>query len=63
MVDGQWAEVFAGKTIGYKRIILEGQASAENMSFPATSKVRLNIESALACPLISTFQVVGAMED
>lgn len=62
LVDGQWKEVFAGKTIGYKRIILEGYASAESMSFPATSKVRLNIDSALACPLISTFQVVGALK-
>jgi alpha-L-fucosidase len=58
-VDGQWSEVFAGKTIGYKRIILEGYASTKDVSFPATNKVRLKIKSALACPLISTFQVVG----
>ncbi|QDU88536.1 Alpha-L-fucosidase [Pirellulimonas nuda] len=63
LVDGRWKKVFAGKTIGYKRIILEDYASAEGVSFPPTSKVRLNIESALACPLISTFQVVGAVQD
>ena len=62
MVDGQWTEIFSGKKIGYKRIILEGYATAAKMSFPATNKVRLNIKSALACPLISTFKVVGEME-
>lgn len=61
MVNGQWTEVFEGQTIGYKRIILEGYASSKDANFPATNKIRLNIESALACPLISTFHIVGAM--
>ncbi len=58
-VDGKWMEVFSGKKIGYKRIILEGRASAMDIKFPAADAVRLNIENALASPLISTFQVVG----
>ncbi|WP_223552342.1 alpha-L-fucosidase, partial [Aestuariivivens sp. NBU2969] len=57
LVDGNWEEVFSGKKIGYKRIILEGRASATDIEFPATDKVRLKIENALACPLISTFSV------
>jgi alpha-L-fucosidase len=61
-IDGKWAEVFSGKKIGYKRIVLEGRASAADNTFPATDGVRLKIENALACPLISTFQVVGSME-
>ncbi len=61
-VDGKWVEVFSGKKIGYKRIILEGRASAADVQFPATDGVRLKIRQALACPLISTFQVVGDME-
>lgn len=58
-VDGKWVEVFSGKKIGYKRIILEGRASASDIEFPASDKVRLKINQALACPLISTFQVIG----
>jgi alpha-L-fucosidase len=57
--DGKWSEVFAGRTIGYQRIILEGRASAKGVSFPATDRVRLVVEDALACPLISSFQVIG----
>jgi alpha-L-fucosidase len=58
--DGKWSEIFSGKTIGYQRIILEGRASAKNVSFPATDRVRLRIDGALACPLISAFQVIGS---
>jgi len=58
-VDGKWKEVFSGQKIGYKRIILEGRASAADITFPAADGVRLKIENALACPLISSFQVVG----
>jgi alpha-L-fucosidase len=60
-VDGSWIEVFSGKLIGYKRIILEGRASALDIKFPAADGVRLKVENALASPLISTFQVVGSM--
>ena len=58
-VDGEWKEVFSGQKIGYKRIVLEGRASATDVKFPAADAVRLKINNALACPLISTFQVVG----
>ncbi len=60
-VDGSWIEVFSGKLIGYKRIILEGRASAIDIKFPAADGVRLKVENALASPLISTFQVVGSI--
>jgi alpha-L-fucosidase len=60
-VDGQWVSVFAGKKIGYKRIILEGRANAADKKFPVTDAVRLKIENARACPLISTFQIIGAI--
>ncbi len=60
--DGKWTEVFSGSTIGYKRIILEGRASAKGVVFPATDRVRLTIDHALACPLISTFQVLGGTD-
>lgn len=58
-IDDQWTEVFSGKKIGYKRIILEGRASAIDVDFPASNKVRLKIHNALACPLISTFQIIS----
>lgn len=58
-IDDQWTEVFSGKKIGYKRIILEGSASASDMDFPASDAIRLKINHALACPLISTFQIIG----
>lgn len=58
-VDGRWMEVFSGKHIGYKRIILEGRASAKDFEFPATDGVRLKVDNAMASPLISTFQVVS----
>lgn len=61
-VDGKWQEVFSGKRIGYQRIILQGYADAADKTFPSTDRVRLNIRDSEACPLISTFQVVGKME-
>ncbi|MCY1719396.1 alpha-L-fucosidase [Prolixibacteraceae bacterium Z1-6] len=60
-VNGKWEEVFSGRKIGFKRIVLEGRASAADVEFPATDAVRLKINNALACPLISTFQVIGKM--
>jgi len=62
-VDGKWCEVFSGKKIGYKRIILEGRASAADIEFPATNGVRFKIEDALACPLINTFSIIGQPEN
>ena len=58
-VNGNWKKVFSGKHIGYKRIILEGKASASDVKFPASDGVRLRIEDAMACPLISTFNIIG----
>jgi alpha-L-fucosidase len=58
-VDGKWVEVFSGKRIGYQRIILEGKVSGK--TFPATRRVRLIVDQATACPLISTFKVIGSM--
>jgi alpha-L-fucosidase len=58
-VDGEWEEIVSGKKIGYKRIILEGRASAANVEFPEADGVRLIIENALASPLINTFKVIG----
>ncbi|MFP4367934.1 MAG: alpha-L-fucosidase, partial [Bacteroidales bacterium] len=58
-VDDKWEEVFSGKKIGYKRIILEGRASAAGIEFPASDGVRLIIENSLACPLINTFSIIG----
>ncbi|MEA1876849.1 MAG: alpha-L-fucosidase [Bacteroidota bacterium] len=62
-IDGNWVGVFSGSMIGYKRIILEGRASASDIKFPASDGVRLKINQALTCPLISTIQVVGDMKD
>jgi alpha-L-fucosidase len=58
-VDGRWRKVFSGIKIGYKRIILEGRASALDIEFPASDGVRLRIDYALACPLINTFSIIG----
>ena len=60
-VDNGWVEVFSGKRIGFKRIVLEGRASAKDIKFPATDGVRLKINNALACPLINTFSVIGGV--
>lgn len=57
--DGIWKEVFSGKKIGYKRIILEGRVAAKDMKFPVADAVRLKIKNALACPLINNFQVIS----
>ena len=57
--DGQWKEVFAGKKIGFKRLILEGRAEAAGKNFPAADAIRLTITDALACPLLNNFQVIG----
>ena len=61
-VDGKWIQVFAGKKIGYKRIILKGRSSAMRTVIPATDRVRLKITNALACPLINNFKVIGSMK-
>jgi alpha-L-fucosidase len=45
--DGQWQPVLSGETIGYKRLARIPETQAQ--------KVRLVIEDALACPLISEF--------
>jgi len=57
--NGEWVKVFSGRTIGYKKIILEGKAGVETSVFPKTDRVRLKINEALACPLINTFSVIG----
>lgn len=57
--NGKWVEVFSGKKIGYKRIILAGQASAKDVQFPKADAVRLKINNALACPLINNFQIIS----
>ena len=62
LVNDKWVEIFSGQKIGYKRIILEGRASAANITIPATNRVRLKIRDALAPPLISTFQVIGEIQ-
>jgi len=56
---GKWVEVFVGKRIGYKRIILAGAASAKSVKFPDADAVRLKIKNAAACPLINNFQVIS----
>jgi alpha-L-fucosidase len=61
-VNGQWEQVFSGKKIGYKRIILAGRASAAGKKFPDADAVRLRIDKALASPLINNFQIISGME-
>ena len=58
-VDGQWKPVATGRRIGFKRILLEGRGSSAGVQFPAADAVRLKIDRAAACPLISGFQVIG----
>lgn len=60
-VEGKWQKVHSGKTIGYKRIIFAGRSSASELKLPACDAVRLKIDKALACPLISNFQVIGGL--
>jgi len=62
LVDGIWKEVFSGKKIGYKRIIIKERASAKDIIIPATDRVRLKITNALACPLINSFKVIGSLK-
>ena len=58
-VDGQWKPVATGRRIGFKRILLEGRGSSAGVQFPAADAVRLKIDRAASCPLISGFQVIG----
>jgi alpha-L-fucosidase len=61
-IDGEWHEMFSGKRIGYKRILwgeLEGNMIDGNYVNQA-SKVRLTLKNAEACPLVSTFKVLGS---
>jgi alpha-L-fucosidase len=50
--QGGWQSIAKGTTIGYKRIL----------RFPetTTSKVRLTIQKARACPALSTFALYRA---
>ncbi|MDU1903602.1 MAG: alpha-L-fucosidase [Dysgonomonas sp.] len=52
--DGQWEEIATATTIGYKRIL----------RFPtvSTSKVRVNIQNSLACPVLSKVGLFVAPE-
>jgi alpha-L-fucosidase len=45
LTDGKWKEVAGGSTIGYKRIVRFNPCVSE--------AIRINIENALACPVIS----------
>lgn len=45
--DGQWTEIASETTIGYKRIIPIAETT--------TSKIRLNITGAYACPVLNGF--------
>lgn len=47
LVEGEWKQIASETTIGYKRIVLVPQTTAE--------AVRVNIEASLAEPVISTF--------
>lgn len=47
--DGQWLEIGKGTTIGHKRIL--------RVSPVETKKVRINIQDAKACPVISNVEV------
>jgi len=58
-VNGEWKQVFEGKKIGYKRIILQGRGSAADIKFPVSDAVRLQITKAGASPLINNFQVIS----
>ncbi|WP_276484282.1 alpha-L-fucosidase [Paraflavitalea pollutisoli] len=49
LVNGSWNKITEGTTIGYKRILKVTPINA--------SKIRVNITSAKACPVISNFEV------
>ena len=53
-INGEWKLIDKQSTIGYKRIL----------RFPAitTNRLRLNIESSLACPVLSKIGVFNAVE-
>lgn len=51
-IDGKWETIANQTTIGYKRILRLDEVKA--------SKIRLNIEDAKACPLISNIEVYHA---
>lgn len=53
-VDGQWQTVATGTTIGYKRIIRFQTIKA--------TEIRLTINAAKACPLISNLELFNAPE-
>ncbi|MBN8460041.1 MAG: alpha-L-fucosidase [Verrucomicrobia bacterium] len=57
--NGKWEPAFAGKTIGYKRIILAGRGSAAETKFPDADAVRLRITNSLAPPLINNIHVIS----
>jgi alpha-L-fucosidase len=59
--NGKWQQVFSGKRIGYKRIILAGRTDTKNLKIPASDAVRLKVR-ADASPLISTFKIVGKIQ-
>ena len=61
-MDGAWHEMFSGKRIGYKRILWgELEANLVDGEYRnEASKVRLTLENAEACPLVSTFKVLGS---
>ena len=52
MIDGQWEEIDAQTTIGYKRILRFDPVTA--------TAIRLNIKAAKASPLISNIEVYNA---
>jgi alpha-L-fucosidase len=51
-VEGEWKEVAKGTTVGYKRIVRFPSVNA--------SKVRFNITTSKACPLISNIGIYNA---
>ena len=54
LVDGNWQEVAAGTTVGYKRIL--------HFAPVKTNKIRVTILDARACPLINNIEVYRAPE-
>ena len=48
-VDGAWKQIAKGTSIGYKRILKTDMVS--------TTKLRLNIDAAAACPAIATLEL------
>lgn len=58
LVGEKWQELFSGRRIGYKRIILEGHASAKKVKFPAVRAIRLKLRGE-ASPLISSFRIIS----